>query len=235
MSAGVKRLIALDERRDQQAQAETTLDPSRSRVTPFAALVPTAGDPTATEALARGLAEIIESWFEHFPENIFWDADFMAARLWALGDPQEITRRARRIADLARGFGRQTEIRFQYVHDFLYGYDWARWVARDPEEREHIGPFDRDFLAYLERRQAELLDLIATDDLKYPKLPNGKPRNPFGFSRRHEDERRLLRALAADSQVPVEAWRPDGRCAWDRPFARIREDKARALGLATRE
>lgn len=211
-----------------------TLDPARSRATPLTELVPSEREASAAQraALARALVDVGTAWLEHFPENIFWDLDLLARKLLELEEPALIERRARRVADLARGFGRQTEIRFQYVHDFLYGYDWARWVARDPEERENVGPFDDEFLAYLESRQAELLDLIAKNDNKYPRLASGQPRNPFGFSRSRDDERKLLSALAADDAIPVRAWRADGRCTWDRPFGRMREEKARALGLA---
>jgi hypothetical protein len=227
-------LEAADRRRRGSRPGASTLAPDRPHATPLTDLVPAGAEPARADALARGLADIVSAWAEHFPENIFWDVDLLAQRLWALEDPGAIARRARRIADLARGFGHQTEIRFQYVHDFLYGYDWCRWVARDPEEREHVGPFDADFLAYLERRQAELLELIAQDDAKYPRLENGRPRNPFGFSRHHEDERRLLRTLAQRRDIPVETWRPHGRCSWDRPFARIREQTAEELGLTGR-
>lgn len=227
-------LDAADRRRRGPAPGALTLAPDRTHATPLPDLLPATGAPERRDALARGLANIVNAWVDHFPENIFWDVDLVAQQLWDLEAPDAITRRARRIAELARGFGNQTEIRFQYVHDFLYGYDWCRWVARDPEERERVGPFDATFLAYLERRQGELLELIANDDTKYPRLPDGRPRNPFGFSRRHDHERRLLRALAARGDVPVETWRPRGRRTWDRPFARIRDETARELGLAER-
>jgi len=229
------QLAALDRRLERLGPGPNTLDPGRERATPTAALVPAPNDaaPSARRAaLARGLFEVVEAWLENFPENIFWDLDLLARALWRLGEPIRIERRAGRIAELARGFGRQTAIRFQYVHDFSYGFDWARWVARDPEEREAVGPFDGAFLAHLEKRQAELLDLISKDDAQYPTLHGGQPRNPFGFSRTKPAERTLLRALAAEGAIPVQTWRPDGACTWDRPFARIREEKARELGLA---
>lgn len=227
-------LQAAEQRRSGPQGEAATLAADRPSATPLVALVPADGPEPRREALAFGLADIVNAWADNFPENIFWDVDLLAQQLWDLEDPAAIERQTRRIADLARGFGQQTEIRFQYVHDFLYGYDWCRWVARDPEEREHVGPFDPTFLTYLERRQGELLELIANDDAKYPRLEHGRPRNPFGFSRHKEDERRLLRVLAQRGDVPVETWRRHGRTTWDRPFSRIRERAAEELGITGR-
>jgi hypothetical protein len=215
-----------------------TLDPLREHATPLAALVEhaTASHPELRDALAEGITEIVEAQLRSFPENLFWDLDLLGARLVAqsssASEPAErLLDLADRIARLQDLYGQRTPIRFRYVHDFLYGFDWARWVTRRPADRAGVGPFDQAFLAYGFERGHELLALIEAGDVKYPPLDAGDARNPFRFSREPDDERRLLRDLAARELVPVEAWRPDGRARWREPFSDLREERARALGL----
>ena len=43
-----------------------------------------------------------------------------------------------RMARLQHAYGRDTPIHFSYVHDFVYGYDWAKWVARGTDTRIRI-------------------------------------------------------------------------------------------------
>lgn len=186
-------------------------------------------------AFAQGLSEIVEAQVEQFPETIFWDMDFLAASLLRTpGGAAGIEALAREIVLLQKQYGRNSVICFRYVHDFSYGFDWAKWVASAPEARAHIGPFDPEFIHYLRRRGEELVTLIAEDDKKYPKLPDGRPRNPFGFSREPDDERRLTLELASQGLIPVSTWRVDARPRWDRPYAEIREALAREIGLKTR-
>ena len=135
------------------------------------------------------------------------------------------------IARLQRLYGQDTAIRFRYVHDFIYGYDWAKWVGRDPDLRAGIGPYDAVFLDHLERRAHELLGLIAVDDPVYPGLPDEQARNPFPFSREPEAELRLHRTLAARGLLPLAAWDPAARPVWSRPFAALRAELAAMLGL----
>ncbi|NJK89222.1 MAG: ferrochelatase [Myxococcales bacterium] len=225
------RLDAVDQR-ILGAPAPTTLCPGRDRATPARQVIEHLDlDEDMQDALTEGLAGILESWTHHFPNNLFWDVELLAESLSRAGSPAECQTTAGRVADLARGFGRSTKIRFQYVHDFLYGFDWARWVARDPEERDGVGPFEQCFLAHLELRQVELLELIDHDDQKYPRLVGPGHRNPFGFARDPASEAQLHLALAKASLVPVEAWSFGGRATWDRPFARLREELAKDLGL----
>jgi hypothetical protein len=123
---------------------------------------------------------------------------------------------------------------FRYVHDFTYGFDWAKWVMHEPAERRGVGPFDPTFLAYLRSRGEELVTLIELDDEKYPKLPDGRSRNPFGFSREPAHEALLFTDLAARGLLPIRAWDVESEPVAERPFADLRFDRARQLGVPTR-
>jgi hypothetical protein len=195
-------------------------------------------DPAVVDALARGLASIAAAMRRAFPGNIFGDLDYLAASLWrgAQRAPQGplpfLREQCEQVATLQALFGQGTTIRFRYVHDFLYGFDWAKWVAREPNARSSVGPFDPEFLAFMGSRGHELLELIAQGrDPKYPPLPGGRPRNPFGFSREPAAEIALHQHLAREGLLPVEAWRIDAHPRWDRPFAELRRQQALRLGL----
>jgi hypothetical protein len=208
--------------------ASDSLDPARASRTPLARLA-------TCETLVIGLGRIEAAIERHFPENLFADLDRVAVVLDALrtreGDAAALAR-ADRIAEVHAVFGQETPLRFRYAHDFLYGFDWARRVARDPSTRSAVGPYDEAFLAYSMDRAAELCALVARNDRKYGPLERGAHRNPFPFRRDLEAERTLHRALAADGAIPVRAWDPGGQPVWDRPFTALREAKAHALGLA---
>lgn len=237
----LERLRAADARLDAARVARLTLDPDRTRATTLAelgaALLPRVqglGAGTAT-AFAQGLCATADAIVEHFPENLLWDLDALAA---ALVDqacrhqdraPEELDDAFAEVLELHALFGRATAICFRYVHDFVYGFDWAKWVRRDPPARQTIGPYDRAFLRAMLRRGAELLERIEADDTKYPRLAHGQPRNPFGFSREPVDELRLHRELAVRDLIPVRAWQLAPPLYWDRPFADHREAHARAL------
>lgn len=191
--------------------------------------------PRWAAPLRDALAAIEQSAAAAFPDNIFWDAELLAASLVRTGEsdgPAALAELAHRIAGLHATYGRSTAIRFRYVHDFLYGFDWAKWIQRGPATRADVGPFERPFVEHMEQRAGELLCLIAEDDRTYPTLPEGQVRNPFPFSREPADEALLLRDLAARGLVPVEAWDPAAAPRWDRPYADLRIERARALGLA---
>lgn len=207
-----------------------SLSPAGGRSRPVEAVVAAVAPagPLA-DALTAGLRQIEAAAKAAFPDNLFWDVEFLAASLVRAG--AEMTALARRIAGLQALYGQQTVIRFRYVHDFLYGYDWAKWVQRDAAGRQAVGPFAPAFIAHQERRARELERLIAADDEVYPSLPEGQVRNPFPFSREPDAEALLLRDLAARRLLPVEAWDPGARPEWDRPFADLRVERARALGL----
>jgi len=193
--------------------------------------------PGLAAGVVASLEQIAVAMDEAFPDNIFGDLDHLG---WALAteaagakDPfAHLDRATSTLVALQHLFGQGTAIRFRYVHDFIYGFDWAKWVREDPPQRAEVGPYDLVFLERMVRRGNELLDLIAGDDRKYPQLHGPGARNPFGFSRDPADEERLHRDLAARALLPIEAYRLDAAPAWDTPFAELRVERARALGIA---
>ena len=225
----------------------TTLDPRRQRATGLVELVhqlvpPPRVQPLA-DALARGLSAIVRAMLAAFPGNLLWDLDGIAGALvrdargledhaGVLVAAAQLEVDAARIAELQAVFGGGTTIRFRYVHDFVYGYDWAKWVRRDPDARSDVGPYAREFIAAMHERGAQLLALIEQDDATYPRLRDAAPRNPFPFSREPAAELTLHRALAAAGQVPVAAWRCDAPRAWAPDPAAARVACAARLGLA---
>lgn len=188
------------------------------------------------EAFASGLGSIANAELRNFPENIFWDFDFTASSLLreardAVEPAHHLSHACALIVELQDLFGSATEIRFRYGHDFIYGFDWAKWVRKEPATRAQVGPFDLEFLRFLHHRGHELLELIADDDAKYPTLRTAEPRNPFQFSREPADEANLHQSLARDHLLPVESWLTDARPVWDKPFQRLRRERAEQLGL----
>jgi len=234
------------ERLDGELRARSvlrlSLDPERREATPLARLgdtiaerVPSLDEP-ALEALATGLREGVEAIVDNFPDNLLWDLDYLVAALArdaaARATPMRYLRDQLTLAaELHRMFGRHSTIRFRYIHDFIYGYDWAKWVRRDPGPRRAHGPFSPTFLAYTEQRGRELVALIAADDDKYRRLAEDEvARNPFGFSREPRAELAIHRDLARRGLIPVEAWRWDATPRWDDDFAERRRERAVALG-----
>jgi hypothetical protein len=216
-----------------------TLDPSKSRASLPSELVAAAlrGDdsPALRDAITRGTIDVARAMLRAFPRNLLWDLDLLVATHAELGRAgHDVASLMHRVAELQHLFGEHGPIRFRYVHDFVYGFDWARWVAKAPADRAHVGPYDPAFIERMHRRAHELGGAIATAaDATYPPLPRGEIRNPFGFSREPEDELALHRALAAADAIPVPAWRVDGEPRWDIDFAAQRHAQAQALGLHT--
>jgi hypothetical protein len=235
--SALARLAAAD---DRLGAPWLSLAPDRTHARPLAelgsALVEPEADEAAVDAFAEGLAAIAFAMHDAFPHNIFGDLDHLAACLWhgAAAAPEGAAAFLRRqcacVTELQHLFGRATSIRFRYVHDFLYGFDWAKWVAREPGTRARVGPFSPTFLAAMRTRGHELLVVIAEGRHRcYPPLPDARPRNAFGFSREPADEITLHRQLAREGLLPVEAWRLDAQPRWDRPFQDLRRDHAARL------
>ncbi|MEB3221757.1 MAG: ferrochelatase [Candidatus Sericytochromatia bacterium] len=227
------------------AEAEARL---RRRVAVYRSLAPGRPTPTAwttlaerllpgepaprQEAWAVAMVAIGEAQVEAFPETLFWDADVVAASLLReAGSAAETRALGEALVSLHHRFARRGAIAFRYTHDFTYGFDWARWVAREPSLRAAHGPVSPAFVAHMARRGDELLALIAANDAKYPTLAGGTPRNPFGFSREPADEARLFEALAGAGELPVRAWDHASPAVWEAPFSELREARARTLGL----
>ena len=204
-----------------------SLAPDRERATPLSTLAEQAAPTTLRPALAQALLQLGSAQVRAFPENIFWDFDALAHALVAesiLDDAPADTIRClgAQVAELQQLFGQGTSIRFRYVHDFVYGFDWSKWVRRNPDERTGTVPFGAEFLDYSVTRGHELLALIKNDDTKYPKLPDGTPRNPFGFSRDPADETRLFQALARADLIPLNAWEANPQGRTDQDFQHLR-------------
>lgn len=232
----ISSLTEVDDRIARTPYGPLTLDPKRESATPLRVLVDRLSEPSERPHLAAMAAAVAESQLESFPENLFWDFDFYLAATHAqaraapdyathLDQVTVITVR------LMRMYGQESAIRFRYVHDFIYGFDWARWVSRGPEQRSGVGPFSLAFLKQSERRGRDILELIEADDAHYPKLDDDQPRNPFPFHREPEAELRLYRQLAERDAIPVRAWCVHAEPDASRDFDALREQTARNLGL----
>ena len=234
-----------DARLDAEVQRRS-LRPGSGRATSLRSLAETLAlfqEPAPVqEAMAAGLCAWTQGQREHFPENIFWDLDYPVAcilRQVKGARPEAQAARATEFFDLLlelqRRYGRHSTIRFRYVHDFTYGFDWAKWVGREPGQTGAVGPFDWGFLTYLRRRAIELVSLIERDDRTYPTLVDDRPRNPFSFRRDPEAEQAIFEALAREGELPVETWRVDAEPRWDRPFQQLRVSRAAAQGYLVSE
>jgi hypothetical protein len=185
-------------------------------------------------AWAMALSDLARAIAREFPENLFTDLDHVASELRRVVAEQGHVALERTIDPLVRilrSYGKRSRIRFRYVHDFLYGFDWARWVARDPVGRGAVRPYDLVFLAHIEQRALELDALVEAGDATYPPLAEGAFRNPFPFDREPAAEERLFRVLAEEGSLPIRAFEGEAPCSTDRPFTALREARARALGL----
>jgi hypothetical protein len=229
-------LSEIDAQIDRTSRGALTLDPDRPKATALSTLVAGLADSQQLPHLAAAASAVATAQLRSFPENLLWDFDFYLASIHAeacaaedyashIENLMEIT------VGLMRMYGQQSAIRFRYVHDFMYGFDWARWVRRDRDARPGTGPFSLEFLKQIETRGRDILTLIEADDPVYPKLTDAASRNPFSFSREPDDELRLYRLLAERDCVPVEAWRLDAHPDASRDFDALREEAAQGLGL----
>lgn len=192
---------------------------------------------------AQAMARFMVTQHAEFPGNLFWDCDGLMAHAIELAGDQAATGDACRrvgqffaaVGELEGMYGGSSVICFRYAHDFCLGFDWSKWVRRDPATRHGQGPFAQTFLDHLGRRAGELVQAIADNDDVYPELPGGQFRNPFSFAREPDDELRLFRALAAHDEIPVQAWlarAPDP--VPRRDYGALRRARADLLGIARR-
>tara|TARA_B100001989_G_C24385661_1_gene386633 strand:+ start:49 stop:774 length:726 start_codon:yes stop_codon:yes gene_type:complete len=193
-------------------------------------------DTILGRSFAQGIRAVEENLRAHFPNNIYADLDYLAQSLLqearAQTNPSTYLEASFSLtADLFQLYGCHSPIHFRYAHDFLYGFDWVRWVQKMPTQRRNTGPFDQFFLHYLKGRANELLSLIADDDATYPRLETNRDRNPFLFSRGPSDETRLHQSLADDGLIPVKAWCTQSvpQCAYD--YSALREERAQQLRI----
>lgn len=184
------------------------------------------------QGFADALSRVVRAQLAHFPRNLFWDQDFLAAEMIRLAVvPEDLRDHAELLAQLQALFGEHSPIRFRYLHDFSYGFDWSRWVAKAPVERRDISPFAPVYLAELVQRGREIEQRIEAGDADFPALPPGQARNPFLFSREPDDEARLLQDLARLDLIPVQAWRCETVPRWQFPFGAHRQSRARTLAI----
>ncbi len=187
-------------------------------------------------AWAMAMSHVTRAIVRNFPENIFVDLDLVAVALRDVVIAEghvALEQTIDPLVEIHRLYGKSSPIRFQYVHDFLYGFDWARWVASEPKERGAIGPFDRRFLQRSVERAHELEALIANEDATYPAIAPGTFRNPYGFQRDPKSERALFLDLAKNDLLP--ACPRTGKATWNAPFVQQRLACAKRLGLVQGE
>ena len=233
--------LEIESTQQRHGGARWSLDPDRVRALGLLDIAELLRDDAqalgATDAFEEGLASLGHAIAHNFADNLFWDLTGLAQNV--LDGAKRANAPSRYVAasfddlvTLHALFGAHTPIRFRYVHDFVYGFDWAKWIQRDPEARAHIGPFDPPYLRAMIERGHELLELIERDDEVYPRLHDDEgARNPFRFSREPADELRLFTALRCRDLIPVRVWERRPTACWDRAFHRERERLAFALNL----
>lgn len=232
---------SLDEIIAQQSVNLLSLNPQKTLTTSFTELgnliVETTTDLRLISSLRDTLEHILNAQLQNFPQNIFWDFDFVVSSMLrqalAAGDRaiDFLESFGNKMVSLSELFGIKTEIRFRYVHDFIYGFEWARWVQKQPETRAHVEPFSLVFLDYLLVKGKEILQRISHGQNISYKLCDTGFRNPFTFSREPEDERRLLSCLAGEELIPIAAWNWDAQPVWNKPYQDMRQQLALKLNI----
>ena len=186
-----------------------SLDPKKTRPSTPSQVIAAFGknlEKKEKENFSQNAIDIFLSQEENFPLNIFWDMDYLISYLASKKTEQERNYFSKRVIKLNEIYGKKGVLNFSYTHDFIYGFDWFRWVQKDYEERKNTEPFGELFLDYLTNRATELKQLIEINDKKYPKLERNQPRNPFSFARDPQNEIKLHLSLAFMGKIPLKAW-----------------------------
>jgi len=231
----------IDEILAQKSVNLSSLNPQKALITNFAELgnliAEQNTDIQIITTLQKTLESIVRTQLQNFPENIFWDFDFLVSsmlRQALIADEGAVLFLkifGEKMVSLMEMFGNKTEMRFRYVHDFMYGFDWARWVQKEPQNRAYIEPFSLVFFDYLLAKGKELLQRINHGQVISYKLCETGYRNPFVFSREPEDEYRLLTYLAEEQLIPVAAWNWNASPIWNKPFQEMRQQVALKLNI----
>ncbi|MEH2113438.1 hypothetical protein [Nostoc sp.] len=231
----------IDEILAQQSVNLLSLSPEKTLITSFAELgnliTEQNTDIKIIITLQETLEIIVRTQLQNFPENIFWDFDFLVSSMLrqALAADEGAIPFLKifgaKMVSLTEMFGNKTEMRFRYVHDFIYGFEWARWVQKEPQNRAHIEPFSLVFFDYLLVKGKELLQRINHGQVVSYKLCDTGYRNPFTFSREPEDEYRLLSYLAEEQLIPVAVWNWNASPVWNKPFQEMRQQLALKLNI----
>lgn len=216
-----------------------SLNPQKNQCTSFQQLgdlvVTVCTDGKTIDLIQNSLELILIAQIQNFPENIFWDFDYIVREILqiALNNQysieqhlEEFTSKMVSLMDL---FGNNHEICFRYVHDFSYGFDWARWVQKQPQQRSQTHPFNDTFLNDLLQRGHAMIQAIASDSNDQYRACQNSYRNSFNFSREPEDEYRLMTILASYQLIPVPTWDWNATPTWDKPFDQLREQVSRKL------
>lgn len=231
----------LDEILAQQSVKLLSLNPQKALITSFTELGNLIAEQTTDMQLIVTLRDTLErilyAQLQNFPQNIFWDFDFMVSSM--LRQALIASDRAidflesfgNKMVSLSELFGIQMEIRFRYVHDFMYGFEWARWVQKEPGTRAQFEPFSLVFLDYLLVKGKELLQRISHGQITSYKLCDTGFRNPFSFSREPEDEQRLFTYLAKEQLIPVATWNWNAHPVWNKPYQDMRSQVALKLNI----
>lgn len=207
-----------------------TLNPKQKKPTAFPHLLDNI--PNARPEVAICVSAVIESVLYHFPENIFWDFDYMAQWFASIKSNEELKENCQQICLLQKLFGRESLVYFRYSHDFLYGFDWARWITKDPQHNHNSPPYSEKFMSHLEVRSVELSALIQKGDKDYFSNEDKKFRNPFKFDRKPQEETLLFTKLAAENDLPFQPWETNGGVFnWQKDYTAIREKYARDIGI----
>ncbi|MEH2060461.1 MAG: hypothetical protein V7K97_30910 [Nostoc sp.] len=231
----------IDEILAQQSVNLLSLSPQKTLITSFAELGNLIAEQNTDVQVLTTIQQILEiivrTQLQNFPENIFWDFDFLVSsmlRQALIADEGAVPFLkvfAEKMVCLTKMFGNKTEIRFRYVHDFMYGFEWARWVQKEPQNRAHVEPFSLVFFDYLLAKGKELLQRINHGQVISYKLCETGYRNPFTFSREPEDEYRLLTYLAEEQLIPVAVWNWNASPVWNKPFQEMRQQLALKLDI----
>ncbi len=231
----------IDEILAHQSVNLLSLSPQKTLITSFTELEKFIAEQNTDIQLITTIQETLESivrtQLQNFPENIFWDFDFLVSSMvrQALNADEGaipfLKVFGEKMVCLTEMFGNKTEMRFRYVHDFMYGFEWARWVQKEPQTRAHIEPFSLVFLDYLLVKGKELLQRINHGQVVSYKLCETGYRNPFTFSREPEDEYRLLTYLAEEELIPVAVWDWNASPVWNKPFQEMRQQLALKLNI----
>lgn len=239
--APTKNFQLLDEILAQASVDLFTLNPQNKSITSFVELgnliTKETKDSQIITTLINTLEIIVCAQLRNFPKNIFWDFDFMVSGILrqALADQDGaiafLDKFAQKMVSLTELFGIQSEIKFRYVHDFIYGFEWARWVQKAPEKRVTVEPFSLTFIDYLLDKSEELTQRIRQGRCPDYKLCAEGFRNPFSFSRAPKDEYLLFTHLAKERLIPVPAWSWNAVPIWNQSFGDLREELALKLNI----
>ena len=225
------------ENKVKRKSLDLTKDKATSFYTLGASLCERTDNPLLLDNYCGYFFELSKAQLHHFPENIFWDTDhlFFSAYLEIekASKPNEFLEEYMDVLmGLLKLFGRHSTIKFRYLHDFTYGFDWAKWVKKKPNERQKTGPFHLSFLKRMHKRGKELEDLILKNDKKYHQLEKSqKFRNPFLFLREPAEEQRLLLYLSKLDFIPVKCWDANDQPNWQKPFDAERNKISKELGI----